>query len=145
MEQPIERTKSSKHSHENDFIKPIEQNYIKMSEVRKHNTANDCWFVIENEVYDITKYKSHPGQFKILLMNGGKDATKAFINRGHSETAKKAMQDFKIGVLDDTEDNFLENKIEKVDWSLRFDRFWMSACMFSTYYIWYQMCTNVGY
>merc|ERR1711963_1106371 len=83
-----------------------QENYIKMAEVRKNKSAESAWFVIDNEVYDVTRYRNHPGQFKILLMHAGTDATKAFVDRGHSESAKKAMKKFKIGVLADPENRF---------------------------------------
>lgn len=31
-------------------------------EVGKHNTAEDCWIIVHNKVYDVTKFLSeHPG------------------------------------------------------------------------------------
>lgn len=79
-------------------------------EVKKHITHDDLWFVIDNEVYDVTKFKRHPGQFQILLANGGKDATQAFININHSDKAKKMMKSFKIGAIKDTDYIHAEDK-----------------------------------
>merc|ERR1712183_540539 len=121
---------------------PAAQNLIKMAEVRKNKTTEAAWFVIDNEVYDVTRYKNHPGQFKILLMHAGTDATKAFVDRGHSESAKKAMKKFRIGTLADPENRFVEDKEDKHDWLLYFDRFWMSAIMFTIYYYMYQAASN---
>jgi len=37
-------------------------NKISLSELSSHNTANDCWVVFENKVYDITNFlPKHPG------------------------------------------------------------------------------------
>lgn len=41
-------------------------------EVAKHNTPQDAWIVIDNFVYDITKFaKLHPGGTQILLDYAG--------------------------------------------------------------------------
>ena len=43
-------------------------------EVSKHNTNEDCWIVIENNVYDVTKFlDSHPVNiyffiFRVVLL-----------------------------------------------------------------------------
>ncbi len=48
-------------------------------EVSKHNSANDCWLVIHNKVYDVTKFiSSHPGGKKVIINLAGKDATNEF-------------------------------------------------------------------
>ncbi len=50
-----------------------------MAEVAKHNTEQDCWVVIGNEVYDVTKFlKDHPGGARAILLFAGKDATDEF-------------------------------------------------------------------
>jgi len=98
MEEETHRTKlSGKDDIKLDLNNQQEEKLIKMAEVRKHNTAESSWFVIDDNVYDVTKYKNHPGQFKILLLHAGIDATQAFVDRGHSEGAKKSMNKFKIG------------------------------------------------
>merc|ERR1712021_61556 len=110
-------------------------------EVKKHTSADDLWFVIDNEVYDVTRFKKHPGQFQILMKYGGKDATQAFIDIAHSEKAKKLMKSFKIGLIHDTDYKHAEDS-KPIPWLLYFDRLWMSCLMFTMYYIVYQASTS---
>lgn len=43
-----------------------------VEEVAKHNTANDCWIIVEGQVYDVTKFlKEHPGGSKVILKLAG--------------------------------------------------------------------------
>jgi sterol desaturase/sphingolipid hydroxylase (fatty acid hydroxylase superfamily) len=52
---------------------------ILMEEVAKHRSREDCWIVLHGTVLDVTSFLAdHPGGEKILLMQGGKDATKMF-------------------------------------------------------------------
>ncbi|DBA00579.1 TPA: hypothetical protein N0F65_007708 [Lagenidium giganteum] len=73
-------------------------------EIAKHNTAEDCWMIIENNgdkyVYDVTKFlDDHPGGPEILLDRAGQDATDDFDDIGHSNEAKEQLKDFVIGRL----------------------------------------------
>jgi alkylation response protein AidB-like acyl-CoA dehydrogenase/predicted heme/steroid binding protein len=60
-----------------------------VEEIAKHNSDNDCWIIVENKVYDVTKFLGeHPGGKKILAKMGGMDATKEF-HKYHSEVVLK--------------------------------------------------------
>ncbi|CAH1766136.1 10827_t:CDS:2 [Entrophospora sp. SA101] len=53
---------------------------IKASEVEKHTEEDDCWIIVENKVYDCTKYlNDHPGGLDSILINAGSDCTEEFI------------------------------------------------------------------
>ncbi|AKM83385.1 hypothetical protein A2422_04215 [Candidatus Woesebacteria bacterium RIFOXYC1_FULL_31_51] len=73
-----------------------------LNDVSTHSTTNDCWTVIDNGVYDVTKFISqHPGGDKIL-MSCGINATDLFngispLGRVHSEVAKRLLTGMKIG------------------------------------------------
>lgn len=52
---------------------------IGVAEVQKHNTAKDCWTVVNSNVYNLTSYiSSHAGGAAVLTAICGKDGTKAF-------------------------------------------------------------------
>lgn len=74
-------------------------------EVAKHNSANDCWLIINNNVYEVTNYiNDHPGGATTIISFCGQDATSAFATKGqknkpHSSSAKKLLESFKIGSL----------------------------------------------
>ncbi len=45
-------------------------------EVAKHNTEEDLWIVINNEIFAPKKYlDDHPGGPVVIASRGGKDAT----------------------------------------------------------------------
>ena len=70
-----------------------------ISEVRKHNkTEEGVWLIIDGLVYDVTKFKDHPGQFDILLLNAGTDVSKKF-HTIHDESVFPLRDKFLIGKL----------------------------------------------
>ena len=47
-----------------------------LHQVAQHTSKDDKWLVIENEVYDITRWASrHPGGSKVISHYAGQDAT----------------------------------------------------------------------
>lgn len=73
---------------------------ITLEAVKKHNKSTDLWVVIENKVYDLTKFrKEHPGGEESLDDVAGRDATRNFLDVGHSTDARQLMKKFYIGDL----------------------------------------------
>lgn len=73
-------------------------------EVAAHNTWEDddksVWVVYGEYVYDVTKFiEDHPGGEEVVLDCAGDDMTVAFDNMGHSENAKKILEEYLIGKL----------------------------------------------
>jgi cytochrome b involved in lipid metabolism len=76
--------------HENERV-------ITEDELRLHNSENDCWIVVHDNVYDVSKFKTHPGGFTILAANAGKVATEGFEDAQHSPTALAQMKEYYVG------------------------------------------------
>ncbi|MBS1196380.1 MAG: cytochrome b5 [Proteobacteria bacterium] len=75
-----------------------------LEEVAKHNQRADCWFVVNDKVYDVTKViPNHGGGEKPILNNCGKEATKAFETQGghgkHSAKARGFLDGTQVGIL----------------------------------------------
>jgi cytochrome b involved in lipid metabolism len=74
------------------------------SEVKKHNTIEDCWIVLNGNVYDVTKFlRSHPGGVKVIGYYAGQDATEV-TNAFHKEfdRVEKWSKMYLIGRIDDS-------------------------------------------
>jgi len=73
---------------------------LSLEEVEKHNDSESTWIIINNHVYDVTKFlDEHPGGEEVLLEQAGKDATEAFEDVGHSTDARNLMKTYRIGQL----------------------------------------------
>ena len=76
---------------------------ITMQEVERHNTPDDCWVVINGNVYDLTTFHGeHPGGAEVITNNAGKDVSKLF-NPVHPKDIIQRMlsPEACIGVLDE--------------------------------------------
>lgn len=58
---------------------PSKTNAYTSTEVAKHAIKNDCWVVINNNIYNLTHYiVRHPGGQGVIVDTCGGDATSAF-------------------------------------------------------------------
>ena len=78
---------------------------LSLSEISKHNSASDCWLLINNKVYNVSAaISAHPGGAQTILSNCGKESTQAFntkeIGRPHSANASSMLDSYYIGNLD---------------------------------------------
>ena len=72
---------------------------ISLNEVKKHNTKDNSWMIINNKVLDVTHWiDRHPGG-NIIMKGIGKDATNYFNNSNHSSGAKNKLKKCVIGEL----------------------------------------------
>ena len=82
--------------------KPVTTNLpLTLDEVKKHNSADDCWSIIDGNVYDLTNWvDSHPGGKERITAICGKDGTSSFLGKhSNSNTAKSQLNRFDLGKL----------------------------------------------
>ncbi|AYU75604.1 cytochrome b-domain protein, putative [Leishmania donovani] len=85
--------------------------YITLEQVAAKKSAAGAWLVIHNKVYDVTPFLDlHPGGRDILLYSAGGDATQAFTDNGHSDTAYQMMGKYVVGDLEPSERKTLVNR-----------------------------------
>ena len=78
-----------------------------MEELKIHNGSkkeDDIWVLYNGKVYDLSKfYRNHPGGPDVIEENsGGKDCTKVFDDANHPKSARKEMETYCIGELEET-------------------------------------------
>lgn len=83
-------------------------------EIIQHNSINDCWIIVYNQVYDITEFlKLHPGGSEILMSRAGEDASSFFqIRHGDLRMIQKRLNQYLIGELVE-EDRVEESAFEE--------------------------------
>ncbi|KAL1966427.1 hypothetical protein VTN77DRAFT_4569 [Rasamsonia byssochlamydoides] len=70
-------------------------------DVASHNKSDSLWVIIDEDVYDLTKFQDeHPGGKKILQRVAGKDASKQFWKYHNEGILKKYKGQLQIGSLD---------------------------------------------
>ena len=80
---------------------------LDMQEISKHNSASDCWLLINSKVYDVTSFLSiHPGGSDSIIRHCGQESTQAFntkdVGRPHSASATSMLSGYYIGNLNQT-------------------------------------------
>jgi tetratricopeptide (TPR) repeat protein len=82
--------------------KPVSTNLpLTLDEVKKHNSAGDCWSIIDGNVYDLTNWvNSHPGGSSRITSICGKDGSSNFLGQhSNSNSAKSQLNRFELGKL----------------------------------------------
>merc|ERR1719198_970825 len=78
--------------------------FITKATVAKHKSKEDIWLTINNKVYNVTAYlDEHPGGEEVLTDKAGEDATMEFEDVGHSNDARKTLEQFIVGELPPSE------------------------------------------
>ena len=73
-----------------------------LEEVSKHNTAKDCWVIVNGKVIDATNFlKDHPGGKKAIVLFAGKDATEEFNMLHNANVIEKYFPEGIIGQVAD--------------------------------------------
>jgi cytochrome b involved in lipid metabolism len=72
---------------------------VTFQELQLHNTEQDCWVVLYDDVYDLTSYaKNHPGGSFLITDLAGTDGTGSF-DAFHPAQLLKTVQRYRIGQL----------------------------------------------
>jgi cytochrome b involved in lipid metabolism len=70
------------------------------ADVSKHNTDQDCWVIVGEEVYDVTKFLPyHPGGKKAIMLYAGKDATEEFDSFGEEPVKLQKQAEIEFAEL----------------------------------------------
>ena len=85
-------------------VGPIPNVKLTLPEISKHDSAADCWLIINNKVYNVTDFLSgHPGGIETIIPYCGKDATAAFNTKDlpnpkpHSKSASSMLDQYYLG------------------------------------------------
>ncbi|KAM0205836.1 hypothetical protein ACHAQI_008843 [Fusarium lateritium] len=84
-------------------------------EIEKHNTQDDCWLVVDGNVYDATSVLDwHPGGAAAILGHGGKvhQETSDEFASIHDEYAYKKLKECALGVVTEKAANFIKQNSE---------------------------------
>ncbi|CAF1305341.1 unnamed protein product [Adineta ricciae] len=93
-----------------------EKGQFTWEEIRRHSNRKDRWLVINNRVYDVTKWLKHPGGQMVLNHYAGQDATEAFhaLHPGIN-VVQKYLKPFYIGDVVTDEDHVDDDQALKAD------------------------------
>ncbi|KAF9887878.1 hypothetical protein FE257_009538 [Aspergillus nanangensis] len=77
---------------------------LSTQEISGHNTPDDCWIVVDNQVWDVTDFlEEHPGGSMIILKYAGRDATKPYSEVHTPGVLKSNLSPEKhLGTLDES-------------------------------------------
>ncbi|KAK4990141.1 hypothetical protein LTR50_002771 [Elasticomyces elasticus] len=74
---------------------------LSKSDVASHNKPDSLWIIVDEDVYDLSKFQDeHPGGKKILQRVAGKDASKQFWKYHNESILKKYKKQLQVGSLD---------------------------------------------
>jgi L-lactate dehydrogenase (cytochrome) len=74
-------------------------NRFSMEEVAEHDAPEDCWMVLNDQVFDFTEYApTHPGGAAIITNSAGTDASATY-SLFHTEALLVIVPNSLLGVL----------------------------------------------
>lgn len=80
------------------------------NDIALHNTASDCWTIVDGKVYDLTNYINfHPAGPETIIPSCGKDGTVRFNTRGekgpHPRSAQEKLINYYLGDINQSINN----------------------------------------
>ena len=80
-------------------LAPVADRRFTAAEVALHQSAEDCWLIIDKKVYDVTPYiAEHPGG-DAIFRHAGCDVTEGFNGPQHPPRVFDLIDDFYVGDL----------------------------------------------
>ncbi|KAG0367645.1 hypothetical protein BC939DRAFT_458605 [Gamsiella multidivaricata] len=87
-----------------------------VQEVQAHSSRDSCWVIHNNKVYNMTSFAAdHPGGDDLILDHAGQDITalmKDELTHLHSDGAYEMMDDFLVGVINNSNSNITAATIQ---------------------------------
>ncbi|TLS30723.1 hypothetical protein PpBr36_02774 [Pyricularia pennisetigena] len=103
-------------------------------EVKKHNTEDDVWFIIDSVVYDVSDFlDAHPGGEAVLRQAAGTDATTDFYNLHRHEVLTK-YKDLAVGTIVNEKPSVITPKPGDLSLVPYAEPLWLSPPFKSPYY-----------
>ena len=73
---------------------------LSIQEIAKHSTTDDCWMIVNGNVYNVTSYiPRHPGGVGAIRPYCGRDGTAAFEGLPHSMNAHQMLANYLVGAV----------------------------------------------
>ena len=92
----VRRRRSSNEKKKSTTSNLDEKNVFTAGDVAKHNRSTDCWVIVHDRVYDVTKFvPKHPGG-NMIHVNAGGECT-ALFESYHPLKARAVLEKFYIG------------------------------------------------
>jgi len=71
---------------------------VTLAELQENSKREKLYILLHGKVYNVTNFiDEHPGGDEVVLAEGGKDATEAFEDVGHSDEARALLADMLVG------------------------------------------------
>eukprot|EP00741_Cyanophora_paradoxa_P005586 tig00000912_g5415.t1 len=75
---------------------------LTLKDVAEHRTKDDCWVIVNDKVYDVTKFvPKHPGG-EVIITSAGEDATEIF-SAFHAGSTFSLLRQYQIGTVKSTQ------------------------------------------
>lgn len=111
-----------------------------LQEVRCHNTATDCWIIIDGKVYDVSKWlKYHPGGVLPLLYSAGQDCSRVFkAFHPFSWVREKRLPPFYIGDIcepdnDSAKESAISSELDEIHREIAEEGGYKTYCKWDIY------------